>query len=301
MDAKPAIREMEPKVLNDMLLPGVLELRRPSEPALPLVFDSPHSGTDYPADFEHIAPLKALRQAEDTFVDELYAAAPEHGATLLRAIFPRSYVDPNRNAEDLDPELIEGEWDGPLAPTQKCKLGLGLIWSRYFPGLPLYGRKLSVAEVRRRIENFHRPYHDTLAQALDAAHARFGVVWHINCHSMPALSNEMAEEGPGISRPDFTLGDRDGTTCCPELTEVVRAALSARGYEVTLNDPYKGAELVRAWSAPEAGRHSLQIEINRRLYMDEDTFEKTEGFEKLRANLTGLIGVLADFARARQA
>ena len=292
---------MESKSLNDKILPGVLELRRPAEPALPLVFDSPHSGTDYPADFEHIAPLKALRQAEDTYVDELYDAAPEHGATLLRAIFPRSYVDPNRAATDLDPELIDGTWTGPLAPTKKCKLGLGLIWSRYFPGLPLYGRKLSVAEVRNRIENFHRPYHDTLAQALEAAHARFGVVWRINCHSMPALSNEMAEEGPGVPRPDFTLGDRNGTTCAPELTEAVRAALSAHGYDVTLNDPYKGAELVRAWSAPEAGRHSLQIEINRRLYMDEDTFEKTEGFEKLRGHLTELIAVLADFARARQA
>ena len=285
--------------MNDKTLPGVLELRRPVEPALPLVFDSPHSGTDYPEDFEHIAPLKALRQAEDTFVDELYAAAPEHGATLLRAIFPRSYVDPNRAAEDLDVGLMDGEWDGPLAPSHKCKLGLGLLWSRYPPGLPLYGRKLSVEEVRNRIENFHRPYHDTLAQALDATHERFGVVWHINCHSMPALSNEMAEEGPGVSRPDFTLGDRNGTTCAPELTEVVRAALSARGYEVTLNDPYMGAELVRAWSAPGAGRHSLQIEINRRLYMDEDTFEKTEGFDGLRAHLTELIGVLADFAKSQ--
>ena len=271
----------------------------PTAPALPLVFDSPHSGTDYPDDFDHLAPMSAVRKAEDTFVDELYQAAPDHGATLLRALFPRSYIDPNRAADDLDVSMIEGEWTGPLAPSEKSVLGLGLLWSHYPPGLPLYGRKLSVAEVRRRIEEYHRPYHDALRRALVAAHARFGVVWHIDCHSMPALSNEMAAEGPGVSRPDFTLGDRDGTTCAAEFTEAVRAALAGQGYRVTVNDPYKGAELVRAWSAPQAGRHSLQIEINRRLYMNEDSFEKTEGFGELQANLTQLIEALAAFARNR--
>jgi N-formylglutamate amidohydrolase len=279
------------------VLPRVLELRQPTALVVPLVFDSPHSGTDYPADFEHLAPISAIRRAEDTFVDELYAAAPAHGAALLRALFPRSYVDPNRAAGDLDLGMIEGEWTGAIAPSQKCALGLGLLWSRYPPGLPLYGRKLSVAEVRKRIDVYHKPYHDTLRSVLDRVHSRFGVVWHINCHSMPALSNEMAAEGPGVMRPDFTLGDRDGTTCAPAFTEAVRAALSARGYRVTVNDPYKGAELVRAWSNPAAGRHSLQIEINRRLYMNEDTFEKSEGFERLRDDITGLIEELAEFAK----
>ena len=284
--------------MNDTLLPRVLELRGPSEPTVSLVFDSPHSGTDYPADFDHIAPLKEIRKAEDTYVDELYADAPDHGATLLRALFPRSYVDPNRSAEDLDLDLIEGTWHGLVAPSEKCALGLGLLWGRYPPGLPLYGRKLSVAEVRQRIDGFHKPYHDTLRRVLDETHARFGVVWHIDCHSMPAMSNQMAREGPGVARPDFTLGDRDGTTCAPELTEAVRATLSACGYQVTLNDPYKGAELVRAWSDPAAGRHSLQIEINRRLYMDEETFEKSEGFDRLKSDLGHLTEALAAFARS---
>jgi len=285
--------------MKNQFIPRVLELRAPIAPALPLVFDSPHSGTDYPDDFQHLAPMSAVRQAEDTFVDELYQAAPEYGATLLRALFPRSYIDPNRSAEDLDVSMIEGGWPDPVAPSQKCVLGIGLLWNRYPPGLPLYGRKLSVAEVRNRIGGYHRPYHDTLRRALDAAHARFGAVWHIDCHSMPAMSNEMAAEGPGIARPDFTLGNRDGTTCGAEFTEAVRAALTAQGYHVTVNDPYKGAELVRAWSAPQDGRHSLQIEINRRLYMDETTFEKTEGFSILQTNLTQLIGTLASFAKER--
>ncbi len=285
--------------MKDRLIPRVLELRAPTAPALPLVFDSPHSGTDYPDDFDCIAPLSALRQAEDTFVHELYQAAPAQGAVLLHALFPRSYVDPNRAADDLDVAMIEGGWPDPVAPSPKCVLGLGLLWSRYPPGLPLYGRKLSVAEVRRRIEDYHRPYHETLRQTLDTAHENFGAVWHIDCHSMPGLSNAMSAEGPGVARPDFTLGDRDGTACAPELTEAVRAALTAQGYSVTINDPYKGAELVRAWSAPKAGRHSLQIEINRRLYMNEETFEKTAGFAKLQTNLTRLIETLADVARKR--
>lgn len=282
-------------------VPRVLDIRRPNSAALPLVFDSPHSGTDYPEDFEHIAPLGELRKAEDAFVDELFAAAVDHGAVFLRALFPRSYVDPNRAANDLDPALIDGKWPGPIAPTPKCVLGLGLLWSRYPPGLPLYGRKLTVAEVRRRIEGYHKPYHDALRRALDETYARFGVIWHIDCHSMPALSNAMAVEGPGVARPDFTLGDRDGTTCTAELTDFVRQTLTDYGYKVTVNDPYKGAELVRAWSNPAAGRHSLQIEINRRLYMDERTFEKTTGFGPLQADLTRLTAALADFARTRLA
>ncbi len=285
--------------MKNQLVPRVLDLRGPAAPALPLVFDSPHSGTDYPDDFAHLAPMSAVRQAEDTYVDELYQAAPAHGATLLRALFPRSYIDPNRAADDLDVSMIEGDWPDRVAPSPKCALGLGLLWSRYPPGLPLYARKLTVAEVHGRIEGYHRPYHDTLRRALDTAHGRFGVVWHIDCHSMPALSNEMAAEGPGVSRPDFTLGDRDGTTCAADFTEAVRAALAAQGYRVAVNDPYKGAELVRAWSAPRDGRHSLQIEINRRLYMNEDSFEKTEGFDKLQAGLTQLIETLAAFARDR--
>ena len=286
--------------MKDQLVPHVLELRGPSVPALPLVFDSPHSGTDYPEDFGHQAPMAAVRKAEDTYVDEIYDAAPAQGAALLRALFPRSYIDPNRAADDLDASMIEGDWPGRVMPSPKTALGLGLLWSRYPPGLPLYGRKLTVAEVRRRIETYHGPYHEALRRALDAAYARFGVVWHINCHSMPSVSNDMAAEGPGIPRADFTLGDRDGTTCAAEFTETVRAVLAAKGYRVTVNDPYKGSELIRAWSAPQAGRHSLLVEINRRLYMNEDTFEKTDGFAKLQADIRHLIAELAQLATPQQ-
>lgn len=278
---------------------GVLYLRAPRSEALPLVLDSPHSGTAYPEDFDFVAPLAQMRQSEDSFIDEIYAAAPECGATLIGALFPRIFVDPNRSARDIDPELLDEPWPGEAAPGPKCDLGAGLIWRLCPPGEPIYRRRLTVAEVQRRIEGYHRPYQKAVSGALDALHTRFGQVWHINCHSMPSVSNDMAAEGPGRQRPDMTLGDIDGTTCAPEFTELVRKTLAAFGYEVTINDPYKGAELVRAWSDPAAGRHSLQIEINRALYMDELGLQRNGGFAALQANVTRLIAVIADYVRDR--
>jgi N-formylglutamate amidohydrolase len=278
-------------------IPGVLRLRSPAHPDSPLIFDSPHSGTIYPDDFRHVAPLQALRQAEDTYVDELYGAAPDQGCVLLAALFPRSYVDPNRATTDQDPDLLDGPWPEPLFPSSRSLSGRGLIWSGYPPGLPLYDRKLPVEEVRQRIERYHAPYHGALQRELDAAHAAFGGFWHVNCHSMPSVSTDMSPEGPGAVRPDITLGDRDGTTCAPAFTAIVREFFADLGYEVTINDPYKGAYLVSAYSNLDENRHSLMIELNRRLYMDEETLERSAGFLRLQDDLTGFIAVLAGFAR----
>jgi N-formylglutamate amidohydrolase len=285
--------------MRDETLAGVLRFRGPDRPRVPLVFDSPHSGTIYPDDFRHVAPLQALRRAEDTHVDELYGAAPDQGCVLLAALFPRSYVDPNRNTLDQDPDLLDGPWPEPLSPSSRSLSGRGLIWSGYPPGLPLYDRKLPVEEVRQRIERYHAPYHASLQQELDGAYGAFGSVWHVNCHSMPSVSTKMSPEGPGVVRPDITLGDRDGTTCAPAFTAFVRDYFAGRGYSVTINDPYKGAYLLSACSNPDGARHSLMIELNRRLYMDEETLEKNAGFARLQEELTGLITALAGFARGQ--
>jgi len=283
-------------------VPDVLRVSTPDEGGLPLVFDSPHSGTTYPADFAPAAPWSQIRRAEDSYVDELFAAAPEHGAALLAAEFPRIYIDPNRSLDDLDAGLLDAPWPGPLAPSEKSARGLGLIWRLCPPGEQvLYDRRLGVAEVRRRIDACYRPYHRALRELLDGPHAAFGQVWHVNCHSMNSVSSGMHAAGAGVVRPDFVLGDRDGRTCAPELTALVRTWLEERGHSVAINDPYKGAELVRAYSDPGAARHSLQIEINRRLYMDERTLERGPGFEPTRALVSGLIAALGDFVRARLA
>ena len=272
---------------------------KPTANAVPLVLDSPHSGAEYPEDFNAALPHDLLRQAEDSYVDELYSAGPACGATLVSATFPRSYIDPNRSLLDIDATLMDAPWPGPAVPSRKTELGIGLIWRILDSGESIYGRKLSVDEVKQRIVRYHQPYQRAVKDALDATHEHFGAVWHINCHSMPALSGRVSEEGPGKARADFVLGDRDGSTCEPEFTAFVAQALRGMGYEVKINDPYKGVELVRAFSDPAAQRHSLQIEVNRRLYMDERTREKTSGFDTLRANLDRLLEAVSAYAAQR--
>jgi N-formylglutamate deformylase len=271
----------------------------PSAHPVALVLDSPHSGIEYPEDFRPAVPLEALRAAEDSYVDELYSGAPAVGATLVAARFPRSYIDPNRSLLDIDASLLDAAWPGPAIPSRKTELGIGLIWRILDNGQPIYSRKLSVEEVRNRIVRYHQPYQKAVKEALDHAYAHFGAVWHLNCHSMPAVSSSISEEGPGKPRADFVLGDRDASTCEPGFTALVGDTLRAMGYDVKVNDPYKGVELVRAFSDPKSGRHSLQIEVNRRLYMDEKSRARTEAFAELKANLDKLLAEIARYAAAR--
>ncbi len=279
----------------------VLKCLEPSEPLAPVVLDSPHSGNVFPPDFDHALDPLTVRRGEDAFVEQLFGAAPEHGAVLLHALFPRSYLDLNRAVTDVDESLLERRWPGPLRPTVKSRLGIGLI-ARVEPnGAALYRRKLSVAEVRNRIDSCYWPYHAALRQSLERAHERFGAVWHVNCHSMPAASCVASPEGPGHVRPDFCIGDRDGTTCDREFRELVVESLRAMGYRVAVNDPYKGVELVARYSSPARRRCGLQIEINRALYMDERRIEKHCGFAPLKKSLTRLVATVCEFARERTA
>ena len=281
------------------LPPDVLVLHGPAQPGAPLVLDSPHSGFIFPTDFNPAVSEFALRDGEDCFIDELWRPATERGVPLLAALFPRTYIDPNRHAGDLDLDLIEGgAWPHEHRPSGKARLGKALVWRTLDDGSPIYARKLGVAELQARIERYHRPYHAALRGLLDAAHTRFGVVVHINCHSMNAVAGAMGEGGAGKARADIVLGDRDGSTCEPGLTAFVAEHLRACGYSVMVNDPYKGVEHVRAYSNPAAGRHSLQLEVNKRLYMDEAMRAKHAGFGPLQADLMQLVdGLCARYAR----
>ena len=191
--------------------------------------------------------------------------------------------------------LISIIWPGEYRPSGKAKVGKALIWRTLEDGRPIYAKKLSVERVARRIRGFHAPYHEAIQGLLGKTHSRFGRVYHINCHSMRAVAGKQSEDGEGNVRADFVLGDRDGTSCDPRFTEFVRAVLSGQGYRVKVNDPYKGVELVRAYSDPKAGRHSLQIEINKRLYMNEATLEKTAGFAVLQKNISSLLTEIKKF------
>lgn len=273
-------------------------LLEPSGPKIPLVCDSPHSGTSYPEDFRHAVPRELLRSAEDTHVEALWNDLPAHGATLIAANFPRSYIDPNRTLEDIDPSLIDAPWPSLLAPSEKSRIGSGLIWRTVNLNTPIYEGKLKVEEVIARIENYYKPYHKVLAQAISDAYAEFGAVWHLNLHSMPNNAYERLQLVGDKKLADFVLGDRDGTTCDPAFVELVREELVSMGYSVAVNDPYKGVELLEKIGNPTLRRNSMQIEIRRPLYMNEASRERNEGFTTLRNDLARLTARLADYVKA---
>jgi N-formylglutamate amidohydrolase len=256
----------------------------------PLVVDSPHSGRDYPSDFAYICPSQLLRQTEDFLVDELVAGASGAGATTIAATFPRSYIDVNRAENDIDPAVLADAWDAPLVLSERTALGLGLVRRLCMTGVPVYAAPLPASEVKRRIEKFYRPYHAALTAAINQRLEHFGSCVLLNCHSMPSRSQD---EG-NTPRPDFILGDRNGVSCDLSVTRKVADLLHDMGYSVALNAPYKGMEIVRRHGMPETGRHALQIEINRRLYMDERKLEKHDGFAVLKSNLTELFAALAN-------
>ena len=276
----------------DLPSSDVLIVHGPLEPTSILVLDSPHSGRVMPADFNAALSHDDLRDGEDEFIDELYAPAAELGIPLLAAQFPRTYIDANRHAGDIDLELLDAPWPHHHQPSGKAAIGKALLWRTLDDGRPIYTRRLTVQEVASRIDRFHRPYHRILQALMDAAHRAHGRVIHINCHSMNAVAGAMGEGGAGTPRADFVLGDRDGTTCSAEVTEFVRERLAAQGYSVKINDPFKGVELVRAYSNPAAGRHSLQVEINKRLYMNQQTGEKIDHFKVLQQQLMEMLRAL---------
>ena len=265
-------------------------LHGPAAPRTPLILDSPHSGFAFPDDFGSALSEFDLREGEDCFVDELYLPATERGIGLIAACAPRTYIDPNRHQGDIDLALLEdGRWPGELVASGKARIGKALIWRTLDDGRAIYDRKLAVAEIERRIERFHRPYHRVLAERIDATHARFGASWHINCHSMNAVAGAQGEGGAGKARADFVVGDRDGTTCDSGIHRARPELLAGMGYDVRVNDPYKGVELVRAYSNPGARRKSLQLEINKRLYMDEATRNEERQLRRIAEDLLTLV------------
>lgn len=287
---------------------SVLSIQKPKTP-LPLVFDSPHSGNIYPTDFNHACNQLTLACAEDTFVDDLFEAAPNHGAHLLLAHFPRSYIDVNRSHDDIDTELLNENWPGnseaefPINPTSRSVAGIGLIRRLVRPGIPVYNRDLTCEEIIHRIEKYYRPYHNTLADLIESAHYNFGQAWHINCHSMPAASaypkRAIGLIGNKPKQSDFVLGDRDGTTCDPAFTRALRDFIKDLGYTVTINDPFKGVELVEKYSNPANSYHSIQIEINKALYLNEETNEKNTNYEHLKSHITEITTFIAGHIESR--
>lgn len=269
-----------------------VSVQGPTGAPLPIVIDSPHSGTDYPADFGARLVAPALRRGEDTWVDVLYGHAPAFGATLIAARFPRAYIDPNRSLLDIDQALLDAPWPGPVAPGRKTELGIGLVW-RLMGGEPIYDRRLPVAEVQARIERCWRPYHAALDAALAAVAG--GPRWHLNVHSMPDDSYRRLGL-PEKPLADVVLGNLDDTTSDAALMDLLAAPLRAHGYSVAFNDPFKGVEIIRASGDPARGHQAVQVELKRSLYMDE-AYTPNAGFAPLQAAIDAMLQALADHAR----
>ena len=282
------------KKVMDEIAPRIppFEILAPARQLLPLVVASPHSGQLYPEDLLEASRLdpRALRKSEDCFVQEIFAGAPALGAPLIHALFPRAYVDPNREPYELDPVMFEDElpdWVNRTSP--RVAVGLGTIARVVADGEDIYRRKLRFAEAERRIDRFYRPYHAALEQLIAVTVERFGACLLLDAHSMPSAG---ARGELPRRRVDIVLGDRLGTSCHTRVTRTAEARLRALGFHVALNAPYAGGYTTRHYGRPDRGRHCLQIEINRALYMDERNFEPKAALGKLRADMADLIACL---------
>jgi len=267
------------------------DIRAPVEQTVPVIFSSPHSGRIYPPAFvaqSRLDPVR-LRRSEDAFIDEIFAAAPAHGAPLLRARFPRAYVDPNREAFELDPAMFEDSLPDYVNTTSaRVAAGLGTIARVVTSGEDIYHGSLRFADAKRRIEACYMPYHEALRGLLEATRRRFGACLLIDCHSMPSVGGPM-DRDTGLRRLDMVLGDCHGTACAPAVTDMAERELQAMRFAVTRNDPYAGGFTTRHYGAPADGVHVLQIEINRAHYMDEATVARGDGLPRLVRHITRLI------------
>ncbi len=283
------------------LFDPAFEVVAPAGEPSPFVVNVPHAGRNYPQAFVEMARLDrmGLRRSEDGFVDLLFAEAPALGAPLLKAHFPRAYLDVNREPYELDPRMFDGRLPA-FANTRSMRVagGLGSVPRIVGDGQEIYRGRLPVAEALHRIDEIYRPYHRALRGLLLAAHARCGEALLLDCHSMPSMSL-----GPDAgARPDVVLGDRFGTSCAAWLTDAVQAAFEELGYRVARNRPYAGGFITEHYGEPSSGIQALQIEVNRALYMDEERLEPNEGFDRLRDDLTHILaGLVRRFSGGRAA
>ena len=263
------------------------ETIRPRRLVAPVVFNSAHSGRVYPERFLAMTRLDhlSIRQSEDAWVDELFARAPHLGAPMLRAHFPRAYLDVNREPWELDPTMfVEPLSDRFNTTSPRVAAGLGTLARVVAENKPIYRERLTLDDARMRIEGIYHPYHAALQNLLSEAMSAFGVALLIDCHSMPRISRSGDRLGP-----DIVLGDRYGTTCAPMLVDLVETIFTSAGLRVARNRPYAGGFATRTYGRPQHGVHALQIEISRHLYMNEATLNKNENFEATRLLVERLI------------
>lgn len=280
--------------------PGVYIRFEPEGNETPLVVDVSRSGREYPCDFRSPLPFSDLHDNASMYVEELVGAAPSFGATMLYALFPNTYIDPNRDELDIDPELVYAEqWPVPLNPTVS-KRGLGLLKSVSRYGKPLQEHKLTYEEVESRLDRYHRPYNAELTRIIRDKRDRFGYALQLTCHCMSAKGAPTHPDA-GQDRADFCIADDEGNTSSKEALELLVETLRGTGHTVSINTPYTGGPLMTRNADPANGIDSLMIETNKRLFMSIETFKKTDGFDATQAALTTALRTMAEYASSRAA
>jgi N-formylglutamate amidohydrolase len=271
------------------------EILEPAVWRAPIIFNSPHSGSVYPHEFLNASriDLAALRRSEDSFMDELIADLSNRGFPVVRVHFPRSYVDVNREPYELDPRMFVGRLPS-FANTRSMRVagGLGTIPRVVGDGQEIYRERIDVDDALARIEALYKPYHRALRRLINKAHQAFGTVIVVDCHSMPSVG--VSRDEP--RRPDVVIGDRYGTSCAPRLPDVVEDTMSALGYSVGRNKPYAGGFITEHYGNPASGLHTIQIELNRAIYMDERRRERSERFAQVSADFEVLADALAEIS-----
>ena len=268
------------------------EAIEPAQCRGPLLFNSPHSGRVYPRQFLLASrlDLATLRRSEDSFVDELIAGVVSRGHPLVRAHFPRCYVDVNREPYELDPRMFDGRLPS-FANTRSMRVagGLGTVARVVGDAQEIYDQRISVAEALQRIDELYKPYHRTLRRVFMRLHRDFGAAMLIDCHSMPSATGAKDER----PRADLVIGDRYGTSCVAIVAEAIEEAMRGFGYVVSRNKPYAGGFITEHYGNPASGLHTVQLELNRAIYMDERSRERSPRFAQVVADFARLADALA--------
>jgi N-formylglutamate amidohydrolase len=272
--------------------PGLFLRYEPVGAAAPLLVDVSRSGREYPKEYRSPLSFTTVHDNVSMYVEDLWGGAPNVGATLLYCSFPNTWIDVNRHELDMDPAVVDGHWPIELKPTARTLEGLGLIKTKARYGEPFQERRLSVAEIEERLNAYYRPYHAELKRIADDLYARFGRLRQISCHCMSAVGAPTHPDA-GKPRADFCVSDLRGKTASRSAVDLVVETLKSYGYSVSVNEPYVGNELIRRIGDPPRGIDSIQVEINKKLFMDTQTFRATEGLPKVKADIDRLLGVLA--------
>lgn len=276
-----------------------VEISRPNAWTAPCIFVSPHSGRYYPPHFKALSKLddRTLRRSEDAFVDELFAEVTDFGAPLVKAVYPRAYVDLNRGPEELDPRMYRQPLSGlGIALSERVKAGLGIIPRVVAAGVSIYGDTLDLSEAETRLSDIYRPFHHALSDLRQQSIDKFGFALIIDCHSMPTSAFE-GQRGLRHEAIDVVIGDRFGTSCSATISDWIEEKLNECGLKTARNSPYAGGYNTRVYGELDINCHAIQLEVARAAYMDETLIEKTPGFAPLQSQLTKFLEALCIQAR----